>query len=357
MTSNISNPDLPQVQMRGHGGKSNGSALVMVPTIKLDCDRPVGVLSDIRSGLSTILSQDPKFVTMGGVVPDFRVTSKGFHKGNKHDALIDVDLGGCPINSGVFGPVNGIATAAISVQKCGVWSELCRSLALKKGLRLILQERDEAPAASILAPNGAPGRYDIYTQRLEPLKVSELTAEIRSAFATARAVLVGPMKWNEQTRDLLLHIPSLVPQAYRALIPHRDMISDPAFALVAQRYNYVQINAEESRLLDGATDDLIVNARRLSFLIGEENDCAVTNGAQRGYLWSGRWLTINPPEVRLVDDTGCGDSFAAAYIIGRNFLGLNADDALHFGVEAAKATATQTGVSKPMAYDRRALDF
>ena len=31
---------------------------------------------------------------------------------------------------------------------------------------------------------------------------------------------------------------------------------DPAFAMIAQRYNYVQMNAQESRLLECATDDV-----------------------------------------------------------------------------------------------------
>ena len=216
-----------------------------------------------------------------------------------------------------------------------------------------MRERDTGPAGSLITPNGTPGQFDIHTQRIDPLSVAELTPEIRGAFGTTLAMIVGPMRWNANTRDLLLQLPSLVPQAYRALIPHRDMISDPAFALVAQRYNYVQMNAQESQLLDGATDDLVINARRLSFLIGEQNDCAVTNGDGRGYLWSGRWMPIDPPKVRLIDDTGCGDSFAAAYVIGRVFLGLSADGALLYAIEAAAATAMQVGVARPLPHKRR----
>jgi sugar/nucleoside kinase (ribokinase family) len=304
----------------------------------------------------SVLTQDARLVTVGSVVPDFRATTNGHQAGNKHDAVIGVDLGGCPINTGVFGPVNGIPTAAVAVQKRGLWSGICRGLALKKGLRLVLQERDAGPGVSLVTPNGAPGRFDIYTQRMDPPTVSELTPEIRAAFGTARAVIVGPMRWGPGTRDLLLQIPSLVPHSYRALIPHPDTVRDPAFALIAQRYDYVQVNTQESRLLSGATDDLVINARRLSFLIGEQNECAVTNGSGRGYLWSGRWIPIDPPQVRVVDDTGCGDSFAGAYVIGRVFLGLSAEAALLYAIKAAAATATQVGVARPLPYkqpDRR----
>jgi sugar/nucleoside kinase (ribokinase family) len=310
-----------------------------------------------KGAWGSLLTQPPKMVTVGTVVPDFRVTPTVSRPGNnKLDAVIDVTVGGCPVNTGVFGAANGIPTAAISVQKAGLWSEICQGLALERGVRLLLQQRDAGPAVSLVTPNGIPGQYGIYTQRMEPVTVPELTPEMTDALTTAQAVIVGPMRWNADTKDLLFHIAALARKAYRAMIPHPDMIGDSAFASVAQQYNYVQVNASGSRLLDGAVQDPVLNACRLSFLTHERNDCAVTNGAARGYLWSGRWFAIDPPKTRLVDDTGCGDSFAAAYVIGRVFFRLSAESALVYAIKAAAATATQLGVARPMPYTRRSAD-
>jgi sugar/nucleoside kinase (ribokinase family) len=82
-------------------------------------------------------------------------------------------------------------------------------------------------------------------------------------------------------------------------------------------------------------------------------ECAVTNGAGRGCLWAGRWLPIEPPVVEVVDDTGCGDAFAAAYVLGRVFFGLSAEGALQYAVAAAAVTAGQPGVAEPLAFGGR----
>src|SRR5205823_1905580 len=123
----------------------------------------------------SVLTQDPQLLTVGSVVPDFRAAADGRRSGNKRDAVIDVELGGCAANAGAFGPANGIPTAAVAAQRKGLWSAICRGLALQKGLRLILQERDAGPAVSLVTPNGKPGRFDIHTQRMEPPTVGELT--------------------------------------------------------------------------------------------------------------------------------------------------------------------------------------
>ena len=110
------------------------------------------------------------------------------------------------------------------------------------------------------------------------------------------------------------------------MLPHPTLLGDPAFPHLAQRYDYTQINFEESRLLPGAVHDPAINARRLSFLVGEEKAIAVSNGAGRGWLWlHGRWLAIDPPAVDVVDETGCGDSFAAALVVGWRLLGLGVE--------------------------------
>jgi sugar/nucleoside kinase (ribokinase family) len=303
------------------------------------------------SGCQRLQTLDAALVTVGGLYLDLHVEPEGQGNGNKRDARFSHRLGGSAANCARFGPANGIATAVIAVQQAGWASGYCRAAAAEYGFRLLLQERGDGPAISLVTPNGQVGHKDIYTQRMGPPVAPELTSEMGDALGTARAVIVGPMLSTDGSRDLLRQIPTLAPQAFRALIPHHSLIRDPAFPLIARRYHYTQMNAGESWLLDGATNDLAVNARRLSFLMGEENACGITNGSEQGCLWTGsHWLPIQPKRVQAVDDTGCGDAFAAALVIGWQFLGLSVDDALLYATDAAAVTATQTGIGEPLAY-------
>src|SRR5581483_10741524 len=114
----------------------------------------------------------------------------------------------------------------------------------------------------------------------------------------------------------------LAPTAFKALLPHPSLVQDPMFALIARLYDYVQVNAAESRLLDGATSDVATNARRLSFLVGEQAACAVTNAAEPGFLFAeGHWYEIRPKRVEAVDDTACGDVFGGSFLVGWRLLG------------------------------------
>lgn len=299
----------------------------------------------------TVPAVDADLVTAGGLYLDLHVTPQREQNGSKQEARFRARLGGSAANCGRYGAANGIPTAVIAVQQGGWASRYCRAVAAKYGLRLLFQKRKEGPAISLVTPNGKPGQNDIYTQRMGSPTVADLSQEMTDALSLAKAVIVGPMLCGEDARELLAHIPILAPKAFRALIPHRSLIGDPSFPHIARRYNYVQLNAAESRLLDGATSDLAVNARRLSFLIGEDNTCAVTNGADRGWLWTGHhWLGIEPRKVKAVDDTGCGDAFASAFVVGWRLLGLSVDGALVYATEAAASTATQVGVSTPVAY-------
>jgi sugar/nucleoside kinase (ribokinase family) len=295
---------------------------------------------------------DAVLVVIGSGLLDIHVHPQGRRPSNKQDARFQDGVGGSAFKLARHGPVNGIPTAVIMAQGAGWASHYCREKAAQQGLRLLLQERDgDGPALSIILPNGQPGRNDIYTQRMAPPTVAELTPEMAEALGVAQVVVAGPMAFSAETQQLLFHLPALAPQAFLALLPHPSLLGAPSFALLAPRYHYVQVNADESRLLDGAASDLVLNARRLSFLVGEESACAVTNGAERGFLWAnGRWLDIRPKKVDLIDDTACGDSFAAAFPIGWRLLGLGVEGALLYAVEAAAATATQVGMAEPLPY-------
>jgi sugar/nucleoside kinase (ribokinase family) len=302
-------------------------------------------------------ASDATVVTVGSCLPDVHVLLHGPTSGNKHGARFVDDLGGVASNLGRVAAANGIPTAVLTTQRAGWASHYVRQKAAGYGLRLLLQEReDEGPALSVIVPNGCPGRKDIYTQRMGPPTVAGLTPEMEEALAMARLVIVGPLAHRPETRDLLCHLPALAPTAFKALLPHPSLIQDSMFALITQRYDYVQLNAAESRLLDGATNDVATNARRLSFLVGEQTASAVTNGADPGFLFAeGHWYEIRPKPVKPVDDTACGDVFAASFLVGWRLLGLGVVGALLYGIEAAAKTALQVGLGEPLSYERASV--
>src|SRR4051794_33972107 len=93
--------------------KSNGARATATAN-RVDGSGPVAMPGFAPAFAPSLLTLAPQFVTVGSVVPDFHAIATGRHPGNKHDAVIDVSLGGSAINSGSFGPANGIPTAAIS---------------------------------------------------------------------------------------------------------------------------------------------------------------------------------------------------------------------------------------------------
>lgn len=300
------------------------------------------------------LASDPMLVSLGSVLPGIRIIANGNGAGNKRDADFVDELGGSAVNCGRFGVVNGFPTAVIGVQQAGWASGYSRDLLQGYGLRPLLIERaNGGPYMSIISANCKPGSFEILTKRPAPPAVNELTLEMAETLGIAQVVMVGPMQNSAEARDLLAQIPLLAPRSFRALIPHPSLIEDPAFPLLAKHYHYTQMNFTESMHLRNATSELPLNALLLKQLVGDKNACAVTNGPGVGRLWtSRRWLAIEPLQVDLVDETCCGDSFAAALVVGWRLIRLSIDAALRYALEAASTTATQVGLKQPLAYQK-----
>jgi sugar/nucleoside kinase (ribokinase family) len=293
---------------------------------------------------------DAEVVAVGIAPIEIHAEPDGPTTDNQCSARVRIAFGGHPVHVARTAVANGLRAAVIAPQGAGWPAALCHA----ERISMLLQKR-QGPALSVIVPNGQPGLKDVYTQQVRPPTAAELTPDMERTLGMARVVFVGPLPWDADTRNLLLRIPDLAPTAFRALLPHPTLLQDSSFSAVAGRYDYVQVNADEARLLDGATDDVVINACRLRFLCGERTACAVTNGAGRGYLWAeGRWLTIDPKPVGPVDDTACGDAFAASWVIGWRLLDLRIDSALHYAVEAA-AAVLQVGMTEPLAYRKAAI--
>ena len=296
---------------------------------------------------ATLHVTDAIFATVGTVCIDLNGVRTGQPVGNKCEGRFHIRLGGAAVNAARLGVVNGVPTFIFGAQQQGAWAGLARELAGAEGLQLTLHERPaDGPTLSVINSG------EILCQRMRPLCVTELPTELTEALGTVRALLVGPLPPCPDSFELLHHLAALAPQAYRALIAHPRMLGCAEFAAAAAKFNYLQLNFDESKLLPGASDDVVRNAQQLVSLLHEATDVAVTNGGKPGLLFAGgRWVPITPlPVTKVLNETGAGDSFAAAWTLGRTVFGTSIDGALSYSLEVA---ANIVGERRLVPFDAR----
>src|SRR5271157_1235114 len=290
----------------------------------------------------TPFATDGSLVYVAGAPLDLTVVPSGPANGSKHPARIGVGLGGVGSNGSPVALVNGIRCHLISPQGHGPLGELCRSLAIKKGLIPHLIPRlEEDPAISVSVPGGCkPGARDLYIQRLGPPRLSEL-APLAGVIGAAKALIVGPMPISSgaegaETIAMLCGLADMAPDSYCALTPHPSLITHADFARVARRFLYIQMNAAEANLVAPSSRNLVTLADRLLDLLGEDHELAITNGDQVGRLWAdGQWWPIVPAPVKTTSDVGAGDTFGTAWVVARRFFTCDVSEALDYALRAA----------------------
>jgi sugar/nucleoside kinase (ribokinase family) len=281
-------------------------------------------------------------VYVAGAPLDLTVVPSGLANGAKHPARIEVGLGGVGGNGSPVLLINGIRCHLISPQGQGPLGELCRSLAIKKGLIPHLIPRpEEDPAISVSVPSGPRlGARDLYIQRLGPPRPCELVP-LADVIGAADALIVGPMPIaggveGEETIAMLCGLADMAPDGYRALTPHPSLITHADFARVARRFSFIQMNGAEASLVSPSSCNLLVLADRWLELLGENHELAITNGDQVGRLWAdGRWWPIVPAPVETTSDVGAGDTFGTAWVVARRFFRCGVPEALDYALRAA----------------------
>jgi hypothetical protein len=273
---------------------------------------------------------------------DVTVVPKGAGNGSKHPAEIGVGLGGIGGNASHVALINQIVCHLITTQGKGLLGELCRPLAIEKGLiPHLIQRPEEDLAISVSVPSGrTPGARDLHIQRLGPPRLTEL-ASFADVLRTVQAVIVGPMpiasgSEGAATIAMLCGLADLAPESYRALTPHPSLIVHADFPLVARMFDFIPMNAAEASLLNPATGNLVVLADRLLALLGEDHELAITNCDQVGRLWAdGQWWPIVPTPVETTSDVGAGDVFGTAWVVARRFFQAGVLGALDYALRAA----------------------
>jgi sugar/nucleoside kinase (ribokinase family) len=303
--------------------------------------------------LSTPDTSDGSLVYVAGAPLDLTVVPSGPENGSKHPARIEMGLGGAAGNGSPAALVNGIACHLISPLGHGPLGEVSRSLAVEKGLIPHFITRPEGePAISVSIPSGRkPGARDLYIQRLCPPRLREL-APFGDVIAAAHALIVGPMPVadgaeGEATIAMLCGLAEMASEGYRALIPHPTFTAHSRFAEVARQFTYLQVNADEARVLAPAIDDLTALGDRWLDLLGEDRELAITNGDRVGHLWvDGEWWPIVPAPVETMSDVGAGDIFGSAWVVARGFFRAGVPAALDYAVHTA-ATFLAGGQALP----------
>jgi sugar/nucleoside kinase (ribokinase family) len=275
---------------------------------------------------------------------DLTVVPNGQANGSKHPARIEVGLGGVGGNGSPVALVNGIRCHLISPQGQGPLGELCRSLAIKKGLfPHLIPRHEEDPAISVSIPSASgtrPGARELYIQRLGPPRPCELVP-FADVIGAAQALIVGPMPIADgaegtETVAMLCGLADMAPHGYRALTPHPSLITHAEFARVAWRFRYIQMNAAEASLVAPSCINLVALADRWLDLLGEDHELAITNGDQVGHLWAdGQWWPIVPAPVETTSDVGAGDTFGTAWVVARRFFRRGVPEALDYALRAA----------------------
>jgi sugar/nucleoside kinase (ribokinase family) len=289
----------------------------------------------------TPYSTDGSLVYVAGAPLDLTVVPSGSVNGSKHPARIGVGLGGVGGNGSPVALVNRIRCHLISPQGHGPLGELCRSLAIKKGLiPHMISRLEEDPAISVSVPSGCkPGARDLYIQRLGPPRLSEL-APLADVIGAAHALIVGPMPIasgaaGAETIAMLCGLADMAPDSDRALTPHPSLIIHADFARVARRFPYIQMNAAEANLVAPLSSNLVTLADRLLDLLGEDHELAITNGDQVGRFWAdGQWRPIVPAPVETTSDVGAGDTFGTAWVVARRFFTCDVPEALDYALRA-----------------------
>jgi hypothetical protein len=115
---------------------------------------------------------------------------------DQRPARVRIAFGGHPVDLARTAVANGLTAAVITPQEAGWPAALCHA----EGIRMLLQKR-QAPALSVIVPNGQPGLKDVYSQQVRPSTAAELTPEMERTLGMAPVVFVRPLPWDPDARD------------------------------------------------------------------------------------------------------------------------------------------------------------
>ena len=264
-------------------------------------------------------------------------------------------LGGAPVNFAYFAQAlgaYGLPVTAIGTDALG--DETLEALKLT-GLDLSLLQRNDLPTSRVLVTTDASGvpQYEI----VEGVAWDAITfnERILAAFRDADVVCWGSLaQRSAASRESILRLLDAAPAGCLKVFDinlRQSFYSREVLEASLLRADILKLNEDElpvvASLFDIAGDTASVIASLIEKFALRE--IIFTEGAVQSSVYdaSGLVSLIPTPKVAVIDTVGAGDSFTAAYIMGR-LSGLSVADAHSKAVAVSAWTCTQSGAINPL---------
>ena len=264
-------------------------------------------------------------------------------------------LGGAPVNFAYFAQALGaysLPVTAIGTDALG--DETLEALKLT-GLDLSLLQRNDLPTSRVLVTTDAAGvpQYEI----VEGVAWDAISCDERilAEFRDADVVCWGSLaQRSPASRRSILRMLDAAPANCLKVFDinlRQSFYSREVVEASLLRADILKLNEDELPVvasLFGLSGDV---PAVIASLIGQFGlrEIIFTEGAVQSSVYdaSGLVSRIPTPKVEVIDTVGAGDSFTAAYIIGR-LNGLSVRDAHSKAVEVSAWTCTQAGAINPL---------
>ena len=264
-------------------------------------------------------------------------------------------LGGAPVNFAYFAQAlggYGLPVTAIGTDALG--DETLEALKIT-GLDLSLLQRNDLPTSRVLVTTDAAGvpQYEI----VEGVAWDAITfnERISAAFRDADVVCWGSLaQRSAASRESILRLLDATPAGclkvfdinLRQSFYRREVVEASLL-----RADILKLNEDELPVvasLFGISGDTASVIASLIEKFGLR-EIIFTEGAVQSSVYdaSGLVSLIPTPKVEVIDTVGAGDSFTAAYIMGR-LSGLSVRDAHSKAVAVSAWTCTQSGAINPL---------
>ena len=264
-------------------------------------------------------------------------------------------LGGAPVNFAYFAQAlggYGLPVTAIGTDALG--DETLEALKLT-GLDLSLLQRNDLPTSRVLVTTDTAGvpQYEI----VEGVAWDAITfnERISAAFRDADVVCWGSLAQRSATsRESILRLLDATPAGCLKVFDinlRQSFYSREVVEASLLRADILKLNEDELPVvasLFGISGDTASVIASLIEKFGLR-EIIFTEGAVQSSVYdaSGLVSLIPTPKVEVIDTVGAGDSFTAAYIMGR-LHGLSVADAHSKAVAVSAWTCTQSGAINPL---------